>query len=89
MATGCLAILDEAIAVGKNTSERREGATGAIAVPRGEVVLLVMSDDDAAEAMRASDLFAQILSKALNLHLVTELSEHQVSVAQMQALRYV
>jgi DNA-binding MarR family transcriptional regulator len=48
-----------------------------------------MSDDDAAEAMRASDLFAQILSKALNLHLVTELSEHQVSVAQMQALRYV
>ncbi|NLH99986.1 MAG: MarR family transcriptional regulator [Chthonomonadales bacterium] len=40
------------------------------------------------EAMRASDLFSQILSKALNLHIVNELSNDQVSVPQALAMRY-
>ncbi len=47
-----------------------------------------MGVHDIREAMRASDLFSHILLKALSLHLIDEISEHQVSLAQLQAIRF-
>ncbi len=47
-----------------------------------------MGVQDIQEAVRASDLFSHILLKALNLHLIDEISEHQVSLAQLQAIRF-
>ena len=47
-----------------------------------------MAVENVQEAMRASDLFSHILLKALSLHLIDEISEHQVSLAQLQTIRY-
>ena len=43
---------------------------------------------DMQEAMRASDLFTQIVSKTLNLHLIAQLTHNRVSAPQALALRY-
>jgi DNA-binding MarR family transcriptional regulator len=48
-----------------------------------------MSEDWADEAVRLSDLFAQIMYKTLSQRLIAELTEETVSLPQMQAMRYI
>ncbi|MCC6728946.1 MAG: winged helix-turn-helix transcriptional regulator [Chthonomonadales bacterium] len=48
-----------------------------------------MSEASSAEAMRASDLFVQIMYKTLSQHLIAELTDEKVSLPQVHAMRYV
>lgn len=50
---------------------------------------LDLVDETTVDAVRASDLFAQILFKTLSQRLVSELTDDHVSLPQMHAIRYV
>ncbi len=49
----------------------------------------MMTEQETADAMRISDLFAQILFRTLNRQVVGDVSDLQLSFAQAQALRYI
>lgn len=49
----------------------------------------MMPDDAVTEAVRASDLFVQIMYKTLSQRLIAELTDETVSLPQIHAMRYV
>lgn len=49
----------------------------------------VEKDSDAEYAVRVSNLFAQILTKSLSERLVAELTHEEITLPQLQALRYI
>jgi DNA-binding MarR family transcriptional regulator len=48
-----------------------------------------MSVQDTQEAVRASDLFSHILARTFGLNVISEISGRKVSLAQVQAIRYI
>lgn len=48
-----------------------------------------ITEDAALEATRVSDLFAHIMLRVLSENLILEISSNQVSLAQVQALRFI
>ncbi len=50
---------------------------------------VAITEDAAAEATRVSDLFAHIMLRVLSENLILEISSNQVSLAQVQALRFI